>query len=246
MKKIVIAIVLLLTGSCFVIPCEAKIHKGKTKEGVTYQYNTKSKTLTMSGTIIKGNLKNPQKVPWQKWWRSAKKIVLKRGVGAIEEGAFDNFQKAEKIKLPKTLEIIGLQTFNRTNIKKLLLPDSVREIKKFAFSSQPYQGSIQEIKLSHNLKKIGADAFSCQAIRSIKFPSNVTSIGAHAFEECADLKTIIIKSKKLKEIGKRAFSYIARDAVIYVPKEKIKKYEKLLQKSNTYGEKLDIRPIKGV
>ncbi len=91
MKKIVIAIVLLLAGSCFVIPCEAKIHKGKTKEGITYQYDTKSKTLTMSGKIIKGNLKNPQKVPWDKWSGKAKKIVLKEGVESVEEGAFNEY-----------------------------------------------------------------------------------------------------------------------------------------------------------
>lgn len=36
----------------------------------------KNRTLTMSGKTIKGNLKNPQKVPWQKWWQKAKNIVL--------------------------------------------------------------------------------------------------------------------------------------------------------------------------
>ena len=69
----------------------------------------------------------------------------------------------------------------------------MKEVKKFAFSSQPYKGSIEEIRLSHKLKKIGADAFSCQSIKGIEIPPNVTSIGAHAFEECADLKEVIIK-----------------------------------------------------
>lgn len=242
MKKVIAVFFLLLIGICSIVPCEAKIHKGETKDGVAYQYSTKNRTLTMSGKTIKGNLKNSQKVPWQKWWRKAKNIVLKKGVKEIEDGAFEDFQKTEKIVLPKTLEIVGSQSFKRTNIKNLLLPNSVKEIKKFAFSSQPYKGSIKKIKLSQNLRKIGTDAFSCQSIKRIEIPSNVTYIGAHAFEECAELKIVIIKSKKIKKIGKRAFSYIARDAIIYVPEEKLKEYAKLLQKSNIYGEKMDIRP----
>ncbi len=45
---------LLLLGSMIVIPCEAKAHRGRAKDWVTYQYNTKTKTLTMSGKRIRG------------------------------------------------------------------------------------------------------------------------------------------------------------------------------------------------
>lgn len=91
MKKMIAVFLLLLLCCKTIVPCEAKVHKGKTKQGVTYQYDTKSKTLTMSGKIIKGNLKNPQKVPWDKWSGKAKKIVLKEGVESVEEGAFNEY-----------------------------------------------------------------------------------------------------------------------------------------------------------
>lgn len=44
MKRIIGVFFLLLLCNITVIPCEAKIHKGQTKDGVTYQYNTKNKT----------------------------------------------------------------------------------------------------------------------------------------------------------------------------------------------------------
>ena len=200
MKKIVIAIVLLLTGSCFVIPCEAKIHKGKTKEGVTYQYNTKSKTLTMSGKIIKGNLRNPQKVQWDKWSGKAKKIVLKEGVETVEDGAFNEFVKVNKIVFPKKLKKIGVSAFGDTGIRQRILPDSVTEIGWIAFVKNTIYGGIEKIRLPKKLCRIDSGAFSGHNFTSITIPKNVTFIGSRVFEDCSELKTIIIKSKKIKKL----------------------------------------------
>lgn len=41
MKKAIAVFFLLLIGICSVVSCKAKIHKGETKDGATYQYNTK-------------------------------------------------------------------------------------------------------------------------------------------------------------------------------------------------------------
>ena len=78
-EKVIEAVLLFLSFNIFVVPCEAKIHKGQAKDGVTYQYDTKTKTPTMSGKTIKGNTKKPWSVPWDKWGWKAKKIVLKEG-----------------------------------------------------------------------------------------------------------------------------------------------------------------------
>ena len=65
MKKIAVVMFLLLLGGMTAVPCEAKVHRGRTKDGVTYQYNTKTKTLTMSGKKIRG------------YWRESMKNILK-------------------------------------------------------------------------------------------------------------------------------------------------------------------------
>lgn len=103
---------------------------------------------------------------------------------------------------------------------------------------------MEKIRLPKKLCRIDSGAFSGHNFTSITIPKNVTFIGSRVFEECSELKTIIIKSKKIKKIGSNAFSYIAREAVIYVPGGKIKKYRKLTPEIDAYGHKWDIRPIK--
>ena len=55
-------------------------------------------------------------------------------------------------------------------------------------------------------------------------------IGKSAFQNCKNLKKIIIKSKNLKKIGSNAFKGISKNAV-KVPKSKKKLYTKLLRAS---------------
>jgi len=44
---------------------------------------------------------------------------------------------------------------------------------------------------------------------------------------------IIIKSNNITKIGKNAFKGIKKNAVIIVPKKKLKAYKRLLKKANT-------------
>ena len=55
-------------------------------------------------------------------------------------------------------------------------------------------------------------------------------MGSRAFYQCKKLKSINIKSKKLKKVSKTAFSKIHKKAVIKVPKGKKKAYGKKIKK----------------
>ncbi|MBO5072621.1 MAG: hypothetical protein J6C32_06615 [Eubacterium sp.] len=89
MKKTAVVLFLLMMCSITTVPCEAKVHRGRIKDGVTYQYNTKTKTQTMSGQRIWGcwreNMKNirtkkkVKRTSWEKWRWRAKKIELRKG-----------------------------------------------------------------------------------------------------------------------------------------------------------------------
>ncbi len=249
MKKMIAVFLLLLLCCKTIVPCEAKVHKGKTKQGVTYQYDTKSKTLTISGKRIRGTWNQQQgkgrykEDKWNKWQDKVKKIVLKRGVKSIENGALENYFKVKAIDFPMTLKKIGAGAFENAGIKKLMLPDSVLEIGEYAFSSQsvslPVDGCIEQIKLPLKLRKIGDSAFSFQHVKCITIPQNVTNIGKKAFEGCIHLKRVIIKSRKLKKIGRDAFYDTDENLVVYVPRDKIDDYRRLLWK----GAAFDIKPI---
>ena len=60
----------------------------------------------------------------------------------------------------------------------------------------------------------------------------MTEIGKNAFGSAKNLKSVTIKTKNLKKVGKGAFKGVNKRCVIRVPKGKAKAYRKLVQKSN--------------
>ena len=74
--------------------------------------------------------------------------------------------------------------------------------------------------------------------------ANTTKIGTKAFKDCSELKTIIVRSKKLKRIGKNAFSGIRKNAQIKVPAAQYKKYKKLF-KGKGQGKKVVLKKYSG-
>ena len=70
------------------------------------------------------------------------------------------------------------------------------------------------------------------SLKKIVIPANVTKIGNKAFYGCKKLKSIIIKSKRLrnKSVGTQAFKGIYIRPVIKVPKKQKKTYIKWLKK----------------
>ncbi len=106
------------------------------------------------------------------------------------------------------------------------------EIKTFQAKNIKYTvTSTKEVKVTGPTKK---------SIRSVTIPATVkykgttykvTSVGSKAFYNCKKLKTVTIKSKKLKSVGKNAFKGIYKKAKVTVPKSKYKAYRKLLKKA---------------
>lgn len=77
-------------------------------------------------------------------------------------------------------------------------------------------------------------------IKKVTIGTNITKIGKNAFLNCKNLKTIDIKSKKLKSVGKAAWKGIYSKAVIKVPKSKKNAY-KVLLKNKGQGKKVKIK-----
>ena len=72
-------------------------------------------------------------------------------------------------------------------------------------------------------------AKDCKNLTKVVLGDNITSIGKNAFMGCSKLKSITIKSKKLKKVGAGTFKGIHKKASISVPKIKKKAYSKLLK-----------------
>lgn len=73
---------------------------------------------------------------------------------------------------------------------------------------------------------------------------NIVSIGKQAFSGCKNLKSITIKTKKLKDkkVGSKAFKGTPADTVIKVPKAKLKPYITML-KAKGIGKKAVIKKL---
>ena len=91
--------------------------------------------------------------------------------------------------------------------------------------------STKEVKVTGTAKKSICSVTIPATVKYKRTTYKVTSIGSKAFYNCKKLKTVTIKSRKLKSVGKNAFKGIYKKAKVTVPKSKYKAYRKLLKKA---------------
>jgi len=125
----------------------------------------------------------------KKYIGSAEKIIIPDGVKKIDTFAFGHAEHEEDLC---------------PNLKEIILPESVTEIRKFAF----YQcKALVKIHLPENLKIIGREAFrKCIRLRDIVLPEGLTEIPYGLFESCYSLGEIHIPDSVMK-IREKAFSF---------------------------------------
>ena len=84
--------------------------------------------------------------------------------------------------------------------------------------------------ITYKVTAIEANAFkNNKNITKVIIGKNVTVIGNNAFSGCKKLKTITVKTTKLKSVGKKALKGIHAKAKIKVPKSKLKKNKSLFK-----------------
>ncbi len=183
-----------------------------------------------------------------------KKYKSKDGVLFSKDGkiliCYPRKRKAKTYKIPKGVRTIGESAFDYMvekgyrHLKKITMPDSVRVIKSHGFDDL---GDVKIERLSKNLKRIEKDAFIGCDIMSLKLPDslvyigdlsfgnisgtlvipkNVKEIGYHAIAVPPKVKKVVIKSKKLKSLSKKAFTWNTKVTFV-LPKSKKTAYKKL-------------------
>lgn len=128
--------------------------------------------------------------------------------GTIELEKYDG-KISEEIVIPqsingKTVSVIGKNLFsNQSQLKNVIIPDSVTEIGWCAFENCTGLKSIAFPKL---LQNIGGSSFSgCTGLTNIVIPNSVKSIYGGAFEGCTGLTNVVI-GNGVTNIGVEAFS----------------------------------------
>ena len=120
-------------------------------------------------------------------------------------------------KSPASISLAGTAMITRETIKH----------KTFTVPSGIYIN-----KCRFNITGIYAKAFYKDTkLKSLSIGANVTTIGKQACYKCKNLKTVTIKTKKLKSIGKSAFKGCSKGMTFKIIKSKYSKYTKMLKKS---------------
>ncbi|WP_297136376.1 leucine-rich repeat domain-containing protein [Terrisporobacter sp.] len=126
--------------------------------------------------------------------------------------------KSQIVQIPETIECkpvtqIASEAFEGKNLIEIIMPDTIKEVGKYAFASNMY---LTNIKLSSNLKAIpeGMLAF-CAKLKEIYIPSSVKSISKNSFDSIKLRKIVIPSSvnkinnkifgKKLEEVKSTTF-----------------------------------------
>ncbi len=112
------------------------------------------------------------------------------------------------VKIPESYEnykvtVLGRSLFNGKDVTSVEIPDTVKEIQDYAFSSNR---SLKSVKLPKNLETIGTNAFfNCSSLESIELPASLKEIGVYAFS-AAGLKSVTIpESKTLTKLDQYVF-----------------------------------------
>lgn len=104
-----------------------------------------------------------------------------------------------EVTIPSKIDgytVTGVENMDTSNIKKIVMPDTVTYIGEYAFGDYNDSVPLEEIVLSKNLKSIGPSAFRrCYDLKSIDIPKSVTEVGYSAFSGCSSLENVSINSE---------------------------------------------------
>ena len=173
---------------------EAKVYRGKYANNTKWSYDTKTKTVIIE---CRGELPDDHhgSAGWRDYYLKAKKVIFKKGITSIGEGAFYNFQKLEEVVLPEGLKTIKDSAFfTCIRLKKINVPTSLRTIGASAFSETEFNAFSLE-----RVKKIGNMCFSGSKIKEV-YLSKDCRTSSLVFWGSEDLKKVTIE-KGVKKIS---------------------------------------------
>ena len=108
------------------------------------------------------------------------------------------------LRLPESVTSIGVGAFsNVEGLKTIIIPGTVKEIKKDAFRNNT---TLENVIIEDGVQIIGEHAFEgCRNLKEINLPNSIIEIRTQAFYECSSIKNIEIPSK-IKSLNNMVFS----------------------------------------
>lgn len=141
--------------------------------------------------------------------------VVDDGTVVLEPYAFADRVELRRIILPASLREIGEYAFlGCTGLEEIVLPSDIRKIGEGAFREC---SSLKCIVLPEKLETIPRYAFAwCDSLEDVYFPSVLKDIGSHAFIYCGKLRKAFPGDKGCKDKGNVSGGSV-RDGLLIVP-----------------------------
>ena len=135
---------------------------------VTWNYDSSTKTLTISGSGAMKSFAKDSAVPWYDYMKEIETAVIENGVTNVGSRAFNSATALSAVSLANTVTAIEDDAFHDcTSLKAITLPDSLTSI---------------------------GSAFQSSGLTSIDIPAGVTSIGNSSFTSAKSLAAINVDS----------------------------------------------------
>lgn len=104
---------------------------------------------------------------------------------------------------------------NDTLINKLIIPNTVNQIKNYAFYNC---SSIDTLIIGETVSSIGSSAFyGCTGLTSLSIGSIVANIGSSAFSGCTGLSSIFSECTTAPSLGTSAFDNVPESIPVHIP-----------------------------
>ena len=200
------------------------IASGSCGANLSWEIDGIMNTLTISGSGDMWDF-SYDGVPWYEYRSHISSVKLPDGLTSIGQQAFSSCA-IKSINIPNTVVVIGSDAFYYCDyLKSIVIPASVTSIKSCAFE---YCYNLESVTLPSSLTDIASDAF--RECRSLPVENNIRYaddflvevadktlssytikestkwIGYEAFQNCHEMKSIIIPKNVLR-MGYNVFSY---------------------------------------
>lgn len=197
MKKKTIGLLMLLMSFGLMWGMTGQRAQAAKKANVKVTLKNGVMTISGKGAMPKNfKVKNKKKV---------KKVVIKKGITTVSDGAFQGCKQLKKVSIPSTVKKIGCYSFHGTSIKKVTVPKSVKIIGQSAFRCR---GEMEKLTLPGSFKML-----------SLKGDDAEYTIGALIdtveFSSPLQLQTVSMFNAKNYIVNSKDSNYKSINGVIY-------------------------------
>ena len=166
-------------------------------ENCTYSFNSKTGTLTISGSGKMADYSDFSTASWFDYEQDIKSVVIEDGITSIGNFAFYQCSNLKSVSIPDSVTSIGDNAFYYCkNLLSIQIPDSVTSIGSWALGGC---SSLTSVIVPDGITSIEYSAFrNCSSLLAIAIPESVVSFGDDAFENCTALADIYYSGTETK------------------------------------------------